>query len=100
MSARISGRDEKLLQVRLQPRTNDVSRVLRLSQQLGRHDHVGVYCPQRHPQFLCGGAAPCFGLAQWIFVPNDQRSFHFVAEARQAVLGKTAKHESDISFRE
>jgi hypothetical protein len=94
--ARVFGGQQKLHHTGVQARTDNVSGVLRLVEQLGRHDHISIYRPERHPKLIGGEFSPVLRLAQWILVANDETCADFVTERWKPVVGKTSEHETDI----
>ena len=100
LRSRIPGRDQKSLQLRLQPRANDVRRILRLLQQLRRDNHIGIHRPQAEPSISSPQLAAKLRARASDSHRRHQRCLHFFAELQQAVIGKTPQHESNISFRQ
>src|SRR4051812_39225273 len=53
-------------------RTDNVGGVLGFLDQLGRHDHISVYRPERHPKLIGREFSPVLRFAQWILVADDE----------------------------
>ena len=70
--------------------------VLGFLEQLGRHDHISIYRPERHPKLIGREFSPVPRLAQWILVANDETCADFVTERRKPVVGEASEHKTDI----
>ncbi len=75
------------------------TRILRLQEQLRRHDHICVHRPERYLQLLSQPHTPAFRHAHGIFIANDHCSFHIREEPLVILMRRAPHNEANAAFR-
>jgi hypothetical protein len=93
----ISGRNQELVEERMDPRPNCAGSVLLFLKERRGYDDIGIDGPQRYPELLCRRHAPLFRIAHWVLVADYQARAHLLAEFLQLVIRIPAQDQSHIA---